>query len=201
MENNTDIITVKVYDSQKQIRDAEVFYKFEFQGRWYCAVTTVEEPIENQILGYGYDEEGNFFTYDIVESLYKEVLNEFTSVHLPEIAGSDDENEAPVLNVAGIGKENGINKKGQALMFFSYGTSDETTHDYALIAYIEPEVKEHRGAFYRYQFLETDDGQKAIATEPIRNDMEYETVKAYFKKEKGEELEKLLREDNIVLVY
>ena len=196
-----EVIKVKVFDSKKEIRDAEVFYKFDYEGRWYCAVTTTEEPYETQILGYGYDEEGNFFTYDIAEPLYKNVLAFFNTVHLPGLIGEEDENAAPIINVQGIGKESNITKQGQALMFFNYGVIEDKKHDYVLVAYIEPEVKKHRGGFYRYQFIETDNGEKAIVTEPIRSDMEYEAVREYFRNEKGVELNKMLVEDKIDLIY
>ena len=199
--NNDEIITIKVFDTKNQIRDAEVFYKFDYEGRWYCAVTTTEEPYETQILGYGYDEDGKFFTYDIVEPLYKNVLDLFTNVHLPDLIGEDNKEAAPLINVQGLGKESHITKQGQALMFFNYGVVEDKKHDYVLVAYVEPEEKEHRGAFYRYEFVELENGEKAIVTEPIRNDMEYEAVKEYFKKEKGVELSKLLVSDNITLHY
>lgn len=199
--NTDEIIRVKVFDSKKEIRDAEVFYKFDYEGRWYCAVTTTEEPYETQVLGYGYDEEGNFFTYDIAEPLYKNVLELFNAVHLPSLIGEEDDNAAPIINVQGIGKESNMTKQGQALMFFNYGVIENKKHDYVLVAYIEPEVKEHRGGFYRYEFVELENGEKAIVTEPIRNDMEYDSVRAYFKKEKGEELTKLLAADKIQLEY
>lgn len=199
--SSQDIIKVYVYDSEKQVREAEVFYKFEYEGRGYCAVTTVEEPFETQILGYGYNENGEFFTYDIVERLYKNVVDTFTGLYLPDMTGTDDSDEAPIINVQGIGNERSMKKKGQALMFFSYGITEEKQHDYVLVAYIEPEVPEHRAAFYRYEFIEMEDGRNAIATEPIRNDMEYEAVKAYFDKEKGKELKKLLIEERIDLRY
>ena len=199
--NNDEIITVKVFDTKNQIRDAEVFYKFDYEGRWYCAVTTTEDPYETQILGYGYDEDGKFFTYDIVEPLYKNVLDLFTNVHLPSLIGEDNKEAAPLINVQGLGKESQITKQGQALMFFNYGVVEDKKYDYVLVAYVEPEEKEHRGAFYRYEFVELENGEKAIVTEPIRNDMEYEAVKEYFKKEKGVELSKLLVSDNITLHY
>ena len=199
--NNDEIITVKVFDTKNQIRDAEVFYKFDYEGRWYCAVTTTEDPYETQILGYGYDEDGKFFTYDIVEPLYKNVLDLFTNVHLPGLIGEDNKEAAPLINVQGLGKESHITKQGQALMFFNYGVVEDKKHDYVLVAYVEPEEKEHRGAFYRYEFVELENGEKAIVTEPIRNVMEYEAVKEYFKKEKGVELSKLLVSDNITLHY
>ena len=199
--NTDEVITVKVFDSKREIRDAEVFFKFDYEGRWYCAVTTTEEPYETQVLGYGYDEEGKFFTYDIAEPLYKNVLELFNSVHLPGLIGEEDENAAPIINVQGLGKESNITKKGQALMFFEYGIVEDKKHDYVLVAYIEPEVKEHRGGFYRYQFVELENGEKAIVTEPIRNDMEYDAVRTYFKEEKGSELNKLLVSDNIDLKY
>lgn len=199
--NNEEIITVKVFDSEKNIRDAEVFYKFDYEGRWYCAVTTTEEPYETQVLGYGYDEEGNFFTYDIAEPLYQTVLDLFRTVHLPSLVGEEDEEAAPIINVQGLGKDSHMTKQGQALMFFTYGAIPGKEHDYVLVAYVEPEVEEHRGAFYRYQFVELDTGEKAIVTEPIRSDMEYESVKAYFDKEKGVELQKALATDKIALKY
>ncbi|MBP3197330.1 MAG: DUF1292 domain-containing protein [Butyrivibrio sp.] len=199
--NTDEVITVKVFDSKREIRDAEVFYKFDYEGRWYCAVTTTEEPYETQVLGYGYDEEGRFFTYDIAEPLYGNVLDLFKSVHLPGIVGEADDNAAPIINVQGIGRESHMTKQGQALMFFDHGLVEDKKHSYVLVAYIEPEVKEHRGGFYRYEFVELENGEKAIVTEPIRNDMEYESVRAYFKKEKGEELRKLLVADKIDLRY
>lgn len=199
--NADEIITVKVFDSNKEIRDAEVFYKFDFEGRWYCAVTTRDEPYETQILGYGYDEEGTFFTYDIAEPLYTTVVNLFQTVYLPGLVGEDDENAAPIINIQGIGKDGGMTKKGQALMFFTYEVVPNKPHDYVLVAYIEPEVQEHRAAFYRYEFIQSEDGRKAIVTEPIRNDMEYDAVRNHFKDEKGVELSKILTQDKINLLY
>lgn len=197
---NNDVVTVKIYDSNNEIREAQVFYTFKYGGKGYCVAATLDDPVENQIFGYGYDEDGKFFNYDIAEPLYRRILDEYTSKHLPKILEKEDD-IAPVINVQGIGNECNITKKAQALMFFKYGINEEKKHDYVLTIYIEPDRRTNRGAFYRYEFLKDEDNQNIIATEPIRNDMEYEAVRNYFRMNKGKELEQILRKEHIKIDY
>lgn|GEM_PF-5251191 len=203
-EKNKDITKINLYDSQNMLRPAEVFFKFKYGNRDYCAAITDQGPYEIQVLGYGFDNEGEFFTYDIAEPLYRTVLNTFLRLYkadTEEVVENNMEEDSPILEVMGIGEERNKVKKAQALMFFSYGITDEKKHDYVLVSYLEPDKKGIKGAFYRYALDILDDGRHVIGTESIRNDMEYENVRAYFKKEYGEELNRLLQKESVLFSY